>query len=558
MDSRILSLQTAHQTLLHPALGFLPPRVPATELPPPFQRFLDVARALPPHYHGAGKSVRPWLEQHFSHVEPDVLAALPSLLPHQLDTLMTVLSVLNHAYRWDCTPPTRAAYELTHIDLPPGLVAPWQELARLLGQPCVGNLYCMVLSNWTLPGKKGGDTYTVDDLLAGTYAPLVSWLMPPDVGALQCFLATGLETEALGAQVVQTCLELLVAADQRQVPRSIFLLERLRTELHALGEPFKTHVRRAKMPFDSFLTLIQPTTIWGLDHGDGPLEGASGPQVGAIQCLDATLGVPRLSSMGHAILESRKFMPARHRQFLAQMDACAGLLRDFVLRQGDPRLTGEFNGCLTALRNWRLVHKARGAQYLKPSDGHAPAGYASTGGVVALDSDRVATFEQSMDGRVADMAQAAVTVPEQDEALEALHRYLWPEDRLHLRQVGTLRSFAAGQRILAAGSRRAGLWLIDSGAVEVHVQEVLPLTLEVGQMFGEMSFVENAPASADVVAHTDCTLLFVTPEHIFSLVDREPSFGARFYQFLAALLSRRLRDMNQRVASVIPSGAVDQ
>ena len=400
------ALRFAHQTLINPEVGFLPRRVPSDALPISLKHFLFAADQLPARYHHEGASVRGWLDKLFCEHDPALDLTISSLAQPERDRLMTVVSVLAHAYRWDSAPPRREAYELKAIVLPQGISEPWKVLAAALGQPRVGNLYSMVLANWSMVDTDGGSRYAVEDIVEGVVTPRCLWLAEPEQGELRAFLLTGLETEARGACAVRTVVELVGAAARMEMLQVIFLLERLRTEIRIMSEPFKRLIQQKRIASDSFLRLIQPTTIWGLDEGNGPLEGASGPQVGSIQCIDAVLGVPNNSSMARAVQRSRVYLPADHRSFLKVVDSCSRILREFVVSRSDGRLTGEFNGCLAAMRAWRLVHKARGATYLKPAK--QVAGYASTGGVVELDTDRVATFEHEMDGRLADLAETKI------------------------------------------------------------------------------------------------------------------------------------------------------
>ncbi|MBM4389694.1 MAG: cyclic nucleotide-binding domain-containing protein [Deltaproteobacteria bacterium] len=524
--------------------GFLPARLPAHRLPPPFD-LLDAAVAeLPERYHGDG-DVEPWIWALF---DGEALrgASWDALDTPERDRLMTVLSVLAHCARWRRAPPRREDYERARCALPPALDRLWSALCRDRGHPRVGNLNSMVLCNFQLDGGRPGGAYEVEELVAARLRPAVGWLRAPDDEALAAFLATGVETEARGTACLRTLVELVGACAGGDRLRVLFLLERLRADLASLGEPFKRNIQRGHLRPGQFLTLIQPTTIWGLDEGEGPLEGASGPQVGCLQALDALLGVSAASPMGRSVRHSRRYLPKVHQDFLEVVDTRAGRLRGFVAASGDGRLVGELNACVLALRNWRLVHKARGASYLRGDPGEEPSGYTSTGGVVPLDTDRVALFEAQMDQRVQESTAACVPAPEAQNSSEAWRRYLGPEDRERIREVGWRRPFQAGELLLSEGTRGAGLWLVERGRVRVRAGELDLGELGAEQIFGEMSFLESGAASADVVGTDEGELLHLRPEDVFALTERDNGLGLRFYQFLAALLARRLRQMDTR------------
>jgi CRP-like cAMP-binding protein len=58
-----------------------------------------------------------------------------------------------------------------------------------------------------------------------------------------------------------------------------------------------------------------------------------------------------------------------------------------------------------------------------------------------------------------------------------------------------------------------------------------------------MSFLEDAPASANVTAEQDVEALHVDRSTLESLFELFPHLASRFYRSLATNLSRRLRDL---------------
>jgi hypothetical protein len=141
--------------------------------------------------------------------------------------------------------------------------------------------------------------------------------------------------------------------------------------------------------------------VWLLDHGDGPLEGASGPQSVVMQLIDSLLGVRRSGTMGKTLAQARRYMLPEHRELLELLDESQTLILDYVLASESPELLEAYNGCLELLMRWRKSHKSRGAMYMSEERG-APSSYASTGLVVSLNDSRVATFEKAMEGHLED------------------------------------------------------------------------------------------------------------------------------------------------------------
>ena len=387
--------------------GFMPRQAPAQRLPSRWMPYLETALALPERYHRSHADVRPWLHWVFRDPVPDADAAIRHLSEPELDCLETVIGVLAHAFRWASAPPLPERYTETTLTLPAGLADVWGAIGRLLDHPRVGNMYSMVLANWRVAGLPGGSAYSVDVLQPRSYQIAFPWLTGEKLEPLTTFLGTSIETEARGAVVVKTAVELIGAATDERARLVTHLLARMRHELDSMSEPFMYNIRRSNFSSDDFLTLIQPTTIWGLDEGQGVLEGASGPQIGALQVADTVLGVDRSSPMGQAVLHSRKYLPVRHRRFLALFDAYAPVVSAYVLWKNEPEMIGHFNACLEVMMGWRRMHQKRGAMNLKSQAGENYS-YASSGGVIALEDERIARFEASMQDRMNETRAARV------------------------------------------------------------------------------------------------------------------------------------------------------
>lgn len=546
------SLRAALDADLRRTLGFLPRQVPADVLPDEWQPWLNAARDLAERFTGEG--ARAWLAASFSTESAgmgpsDALAAAATNLPEpEADRLLTTLSVLGHAYRWDRVPPEPEEYQRTKIELPMGLAAPWAALCARYGHPRVGNLASMVTSNWRISGKRGGDGYDAVELLDGAADPAVLWLSGEKADALRAFLRTGIETEAAGARLVLTAVRLVESALARNAHRCGWLLERLHGELAAMGKPFKAYIQRQHFTGDDFLTLIQPATLWGIDEGEGILEGASGPQLGCLQVADAILGVSRASPMGESVMRTRRFLPARHRRFLECADVVGPQVRAYIRGSGDRQLAGLFNACASALKAWRLVHQKRGAMYLRSETAGVAAAYTSTGGVVALEDERVARFEGAMQERITETDDVFIPLDAEPDAPRPF-RFLSELDALALHAAAWRRDVADGGILLAKNTRGAGLFVLRAGTAEVRDGVGTPLaTLEPGDVFGEVSYIDNVPTVAEVVAVGSAIVDVLPREHLHVLCETRAGFGERFHLSLAGILADRLRLMNARVS----------
>lgn len=65
--------------------------------------------------------------------------------------------------------------------------------------------------------------------------------------------------------------------------------------------------------------------------------------------------------------------------------------------------------------------------------------------------------------------------------------------------------------------------------------------LGVGEIAGEMSFIDARPPSATVSARDDAVVYTIPRRTLADALDRSPGFAARFYKAVATFLSDRLR-----------------
>lgn len=126
-------------------------------------------------------------------------------------------------------------------------------------------------------------------------------------------------------------------------------------------------------------------------------------------------------------------------------------------------------------------------------------------------------------------------------------KFLTSDDERLLMERAETRRFQRDDRILEEGSHRAALFLIGSGAVRVERAHfgrgVSFARLGPGDLFGEISFLDAAPASATIFADDDeVEVAMVDGPRLYSLLVSVPGFAARFYQSLATTLAVRLRE----------------
>ena len=118
-------------------------------------------------------------------------------------------------------------------------------------------------------------------------------------------------------------------------------------------------------------------------------------------------------------------------------------------------------------------------------------------------------------------------------------------DILWLAGHGRVQALADGAVLITAGQPIADLFFITAGAMAVTGAAGQRLaTLGLGDVVGEMSFVEKGLPSATVVADGPARVLAVPRSAILAAFAADAGFAARFYRALAVFLSDRLRSLS--------------
>ncbi len=119
---------------------------------------------------------------------------------------------------------------------------------------------------------------------------------------------------------------------------------------------------------------------------------------------------------------------------------------------------------------------------------------------------------------------------------------LTDEDVQWIGRVGQRVRVASGDVLIHEGRHVPLLYILLSGRAEVTASGVGKVaTMEVGDVFGEMSFVDAMPPSATVRADIPSIVLAVDKAQLGRHIDEDQGFGCRFYRALAIFLSDRLR-----------------
>jgi CRP-like cAMP-binding protein len=121
--------------------------------------------------------------------------------------------------------------------------------------------------------------------------------------------------------------------------------------------------------------------------------------------------------------------------------------------------------------------------------------------------------------------------------------YLTPNDWALIADKAARLQFKAGDFIVHKGKRTHGVYMLLKGTADVRLPQGSSPVISPGEVCGEISFIDELPATVDVVAKEPVEAFYLDRPTVQSLFELFPHLGSRFYRSLASSLSRRLREL---------------
>lgn len=123
----------------------------------------------------------------------------------------------------------------------------------------------------------------------------------------------------------------------------------------------------------------------------------------------------------------------------------------------------------------------------------------------------------------------------------------------------TEESHATGTKIFQYGDSGDKLFIILDGKVRISRElagmgEEALAVLGAGEVFGEMSLIDEAPRSADARVHERCRLLVITKEEFDDLLFLHKDLAYEVLWNCVRILSTRLRETNDKLTFLTTSG----
>lgn len=122
--------------------------------------------------------------------------------------------------------------------------------------------------------------------------------------------------------------------------------------------------------------------------------------------------------------------------------------------------------------------------------------------------------------------------------------YLTANDWALVTDKATRMQFKKGDVLVQRGKKANGIYLLVKGTAGVQIpSHSIARRIGPGEVCGEMSFLEDAPASASVLSNGEVEALHLDRPTLDSLFELFPHLASRFYRSVATNLSRRLREL---------------
>lgn len=151
------------------------------------------------------------------------------------------------------------------------------------------------------------------------------------------------------------------------------------------------------------------------------------------------------------------------------------------------------------------------------------------------------------------MARETASAREDQLARVAFFEGLTRESLSLIAKATTEESHALGTRIFQYGDPGDKLFIILEGKVRISREisgmgEEALAVLGPGEVFGEMSLLDESTRSADARAHERCRLLVMTKESFDDLLFLHKDLAYEVLWACVRMLSTRLREMNDKLA----------
>jgi CRP-like cAMP-binding protein len=136
---------------------------------------------------------------------------------------------------------------------------------------------------------------------------------------------------------------------------------------------------------------------------------------------------------------------------------------------------------------------------------------------------------------------------------DGIFSQLLDEERAAVLAKAEIRTFAAGDKIIREETQPDAVYIITKGRVRVtkgisgSLSADFAGPLGLGEVIGEMSFIDGSSASATLVADGEVETICLAHADLRDMISGDALFGGRLYHSLLLVLIARLRVVNTRI-----------
>jgi CRP-like cAMP-binding protein len=126
--------------------------------------------------------------------------------------------------------------------------------------------------------------------------------------------------------------------------------------------------------------------------------------------------------------------------------------------------------------------------------------------------------------------------------------FVTPNDWILIKAGARQLKVAPGHVLIAQDSPGGTMYFLRNGSARIVANGVDVARLGAGQICGEIAFLDNHLSSASVIAEEELEADAIEWAELHRIFRMFPHVGSRFYQSMAVLLSRRLRETSAKLA----------
>ncbi len=119
-------------------------------------------------------------------------------------------------------------------------------------------------------------------------------------------------------------------------------------------------------------------------------------------------------------------------------------------------------------------------------------------------------------------------------------------ERDALKTVATLQQGKEGERIIQQGKTSGKMFIILEGDTEIRIDGKLFVTLTGQSLVGEIEFLNEFPATADVILRKETNLIELDNIALNNLMEKQPRLGYVLMREIAKIEAQRLRKTSTR------------